>query len=209
MRRRRRQDAPFSVQYVAKSGTDDDPDQVLTITNNTDVSVLPSLTLVAHDVYGRPLPHVTVQGVNGIHLGTPMVPARGSLVELLRFDGPGSQDVGGVSVTLAGAEEVDHPALEGPVRVVMIDLDKRAVADPEDFWGIGIANPNPFLVTVRVSLVAFEDRVRDFPRQPVDVVTLQEDVDVASGSNEVIWLPEDVRGRFHEVTHHLRPQVLV
>jgi hypothetical protein len=31
---------------------------------------------------------------------------------------------------------------------------------------------------------------------------------MASASNDIIWLPEDVRGRFHEVVHHLVPQVL-
>jgi hypothetical protein len=28
---------------------------------------------------------------------------------------------------------------------------------------------------------------------------------MASASNHVIWLPEDVRGQFHEVVHHLVP----
>jgi hypothetical protein len=63
-------------------------------------------------------------------------------------------------------------------------------------------------VRVRVSLLALEDRVRDHPRQVVDVVTLQDDVDLASASHDVIWLPEDVRGQFEAVDHHLVPQVL-
>jgi len=208
VRRRSRRDQPFSVAYTARS-TDDGPDQVLTLTNNTEVSVIPTIAFTAFNMYGIELPHVTTQGVNGSHRGTPLLPAHGSLVDLLRFDGPGAADVRHVGVRLEAVEEVDHPPLEGPVRVVMIDLDKRAVADPEDFWGIGIANPNPFGVTVRVSLVSLEDQVRDLPRQPLDVVTLQEDVDVASESNDVIWLPDDVRGRYDLVTHHLRPQILV
>jgi hypothetical protein len=40
-------------------------------------------------------------------------------------------------------------------------------------------------------------------------VTLQGDVDLASVSNDIIWLPEEVRGQFHDVVHHLVPQVLV
>ena len=51
-----------------------------------------------------------------------------------------------------------------------------------------------------------EPRDRDNPRQVVDVVTLQEDVDMASVSNHVIWLPEDVRGQFHDVVHCLVPE---
>jgi hypothetical protein len=29
-----------------------------------------------------------------------------------------------------------------------------------------------------------------------------------SVSNHVIWLPEDVRGKFHAVEYHLRPMTL-
>lgn len=207
--RRARRNQPFTVQYVARSKDPDDPDQVLTITNNTEVSVQPTLAYAARDIWGRELPGVTTVGVNGTHRGMPLLPAGGTLTEYLRFDGAGHRDVRLVDVQLAAVEEVDHPPLEQDVRVVMVDLDQKAVLDPADFWGIGIANPNPFGVTVRVSLVAFEDQERDYPRQAVDVVTLQEDVDVASQSHDVIWLPEDVRGRFELVAHHLRPQSLI
>ena len=144
------------------------------------------------------------QTVHGSHRGGPLLPAGGSLRDILRFDGQGNRQVRDVRVELAAVEEVDHPALENPTRSVMIDLEQKATDIPEEFWGIGLVNPNPFGVTVRVSLLEFEERERDFPRQVVDVVTLQEDVDLASVSNHVIWLPEDVRGQFHEVEHHLR-----
>ncbi|NRQ51237.1 hypothetical protein [Aeromicrobium stalagmiti] len=203
MKRRERKPPPFNVQYTPVA-TDGSLDQVLTIKNNTEVSVQPTLRFTPYDVYGRELPHVTTQGVNGSHVGGPVLPAGGTLLDVLRFDGQGSHLVRGVRVELAAVEEVDHPALEQDVKTVMIDLDQKATADPEDFWGIGVVNPNPFGVTMRVSLVELEDRVRDQPRQVSDVVTLTDDVDMASMSNHVIWLPEDVRGQFHEVVHHLR-----
>ena len=203
MRRKPRQQRPFSLRYVPLA-TDGGPDQVLTIENHTDVSVIPTLTFTPLDVYGRELPHVVTQTVHGSHLGGPLLPAGGSLRDILRFDGLGSRQVRGVRVELAAAEELDHPALEKDTRSVMIDLEQKATDDPAEFWGIGLVNPNPFGVTARVSLLEFEERERDFPRQVVDVVTLQEDVDLASESNHVIWLPEDVRGQFHEVEHHLR-----
>lgn len=208
MARRQRKVSPFSIEYVpiAKDGS---LDQTLTITNNTEVSVLPTLTFRPFDGYGRELPHVTTQGVNGTHRGGPVLPAGGALREVLRFDGQGAHLVRGVGVELGAVEETDHPALEQPVKTVMIDLDQKATADPEDFWGIGVVNPNPFGVTMRISLVELEDRVRDFPRQVADVVTLQDDLDMASMSNHVVWLPEDVRGRFHDVVHHLRMPNLV
>lgn len=184
--------------------TDGGPDQVLTIENHTDVSVMPTLAFTPISVYGQELPNVVTQTVHGSHRGGPVLPANGMLRDILRFDGPGSRHVRGVNVELASVEELDHPAMEQETRSVMIDLDQKATDIPEEFWGIGLVNPNSFGVTVRVSLLEFEERERDFPRQVVDVVTLQDDVDLASVSNHVIWLPEDVRGQFHEVEHHLR-----
>lgn len=188
---------------------DDQPDQVLTIENHTEVSIVPTLSFTARDIWGRELPYVVTRTVHGSHRGGPLLTAGGTLRDVLHFEGPGSRDVRGVDVELAAVEEVDHPALEAEVSAVMIDLEQRATADPADFWGIGLTNPNPFGVTVRISLLAFEERQRDSPRQVADVVTLQEDVEMASNSNEVIWLPEEVRGRFEAVEHHLRPMTLV
>jgi hypothetical protein len=195
------------VRYVPVA-TDDGPDQLLTIENHTEVSVLPTLRFVPRDIWGRDLPNVTTRTVHGSHLGGPLLAAGGTLREVLRFDGPGSRDVRAVDVELAAVEEVDHPALEHEPTSVMIDLEQRATADPAEFWGIGLVNDNPFGVTMRVSLLAFEDRERDHPRQVADVVTLQEDVDLASVSNHVVWLPEDVRGHFHAVAHSLRVPTL-
>lgn len=207
MRRRSRPGRPFSIRYVPVS-SDGSLDQTLTIQNNTETSVLPTLSFTTHDIWGRELPHVVTRSVHGTDRRGPLLPAGGTLSDILRFDGPGSRDVRGVGVELTAVEEIDHPALEAEVRTVMIDLEQKATDDPAEFWGIGMVNPNPFGVTVRVSLVAIEERERDYPRQVVDVVTLQEDVDMASVSNQVIWLPEDVRGQFHAVVHHLRPSLL-
>lgn len=208
MRRRQRKTQPFTVRYTPIA-TDGSLDQTLTITNNTEVSVQPTLRFAPHSMYGQPLPHVTTLSVNGSHLGRAVLPAGGTLREVLRFDGQGADQVRGVGVELAAAEEIDHPALEQDTKAVMIDLDQKATDDPAEFWGIGLVNPNPFGVTMRISLVELEDRHRDNPRQVVDVATLQEDVDMASVSNHVIWLPEDVRGQFHEVVHCLVPPTYV
>lgn len=204
MRRRQRKEQPFSVTYTPVA-TDGSLDQTLAITNHTDTSVQPSLRFIAYNMYGHELPHVTTVGVNGSHLGRAVLPAGGTLTDVLRFDGQGASQVRAVHVELIAAEEIDHPALEQPTRTVMIDLDQKATDDPADFWGIGVVNPNPFGVTMRISLVQLEERDRDNPRQVADVVTLTDDVDMASVSNHVIWLPEDVRGRFHEVVHCLVP----
>lgn len=206
--RKKRGRAPLSMQFVPKA-KDGGIDQVVWMQNRSDVSLVPTLRYVARDIWGRELPHVVTQTVHGSDRGLALLPAGGTALDILRFDGPGGRDVRVVDIELVDLAENDHPALEADVRTVMIDLQEKATADPAEFWGIGLVNPNPFGVQVRVSLVAFEDRERDYPRQVVDVVTLQEDVDLASVSNDVIWLPEDVRGQFHDVVHHLVPQVLV
>ena len=206
--RKKRSRAPLSFRYVPKS-TDGGIDQVVTMHNHTDVSLIPTVRYTARDIWGRDLPNVATQTVHGSDRGLALLPAGGTGHDILRFDGPGSRDVRVVDIDLVDLSENDHPALEADIRTVMIDLQEKATADPADFWGIGLVNPNPFGVQLRVSLVAFEERERDYPRQVVDVVTLQGDVDMASASNDIIWLPEDVRGQFHEVVHHLVPQVLV
>lgn len=205
MRRRQRQAPPFSVRYTPVA-TDGTLDQTLSITNNTEQSVQPTLHLTPRSMYGHELPNVSVVGVNGSHLGHAILPAGGTLTDVLRFDGQGARQVRGVDVELVAVQEIEHPALEKDVKTVMIDLDQKATDDPADFWGIGVVNPNPFGVTLRISLVRLEDRDRDNPRQVVDVVTLTDDVDMASVSNHVIWLPEEVRGQFHEVVHCLVPE---
>lgn len=204
MRRRQRKQQPFTVRYTPVS-TDGSLDQLLTITNHTDVSVQPTLRFTPRSMYGMELPHVTTSAVNGSHLGRAVLPAGGTLTDVLRFDGQGSRQVRGVDIEVSSVEEIDHPALEQPLKTVMIDLEQKATDDPVDFWGIGVVNPNPFGVTMRISLVQLEDRDRDNPRQVVDVVTLTDDVDMASVSNHVIWLPDEVRGQFHEVVHCLVP----
>ena len=206
--RKKRSRAPLSFRYVPKS-TDGGIDQVVTMHNHTDVSLVPTIRYMARDIWGRDLPNVVTQTVHGSDRGIPVLPAGGTGHDILRFDGPGARDVRLVDVELVDLSEDDHPALEKDIRTVMIDLQEKATADPADFWGIGLVNPNPFGVQVRVSLVAFEDRERDYPRQVVDLMTLEGDVDMASVSNDIIWLPEDVRGQFHDVVHHLVPQVLV
>ena len=206
--RKKRGRAPLSFRYAPKS-TAGGIDQVVTMHNHTDVSLVPTIHYVARDIWGRELPHVVTQTVHGSDRGLPLLPAGGTGQDILRFDGPGARDVRAVDIELVDLSEDDHPALEADIRTVMIDLQEKATADPADFWGIGLVNPNPFGVQVRVSLVAFEDRERDYPRQVVDLVTLQGDIDLASASHDIIWLPEDVRGQFHDVVHHLVPQVLV
>lgn len=206
-RRRSREPQPLTIEYVAKS-TGDSPDQTLTITNNTETAVRPTLEFTAFNMYGSVMPDIETRTVLGTHLGAALLPGHATVQDILRFDGSAARDVRGVQVRITEVEEVEHPPLDEPMRAVMVDLDQKATLDPEDFWGVGVANANPFGVQVRVALVAFEDKVGDHPQQVEDVVTLEGDVEVASQSHEVIWLPDNVRGLFHQVAWCLVPQTL-
>lgn len=207
-KKRSRPQAPLSFEYVAKP-VDGSPDQTLTMTNHTETAVRPTLAFIPHNMYGMPMPKVEVRTVLGTHLGAALLPGHATVQDILRFDGPGAQDVRAVQIAVTDIEELEHPPLDAGLRAVMVDLDQKATLDPEDFWGVGVANGNPFGVQVRVALVAFEDRVGDQPQQVEDVVTLEGDIEVASESHEVIWLPENVRGMFHHVAWCLVPQTLV
>ncbi len=206
-KKRSRPQAPLSFEYVAKS-VDGSPDQQLTMTNHTEAAVRPTLAFVPYNMYGSALPDVEVRTVLGTHLGAALLPGHAAVEDILRFDGPGARDVRAVQIAIVDVEEVEHPPVDAGLRAVMVDLDQKATIEPEDFWGVGVANGNPFGVQVRVALVAFEDRVGDHPRQVEDVVTLEGDVDLASASHEVIWLPDNVRGLFHHVAWCLVPQTL-
>ena len=74
--------------YVARA-TDDSPDQLLTIQNNTEISVLPTLGFTARDLWNRELPHVVTQTVHGSHPGGPLLAAGGPPHAPLRVARPG------------------------------------------------------------------------------------------------------------------------
>ena len=194
-----RRKPPISVAYVAKSTDPDAPDQTITLTNGSEVGLRPILRFVPRDQYGRELPHVEVGTVLGIDRGAVVAPPGTSATDVLHFHGQGARNVRGVEVHVEGMEQVDLDGVVAPAEAVMVDLEERATLDPSEFWGVGLVNRNEVPISVGVTLVEYEDRVGDAPRQAVDAVTLEGTVDLASQSHEVVWLPEDVRGRFHAV----------
>lgn len=198
-----RRKPPISVAYVAKSTDPDAPDQTITLTNGSEVGLRPILRFVPRDQYGRELPHVEVGTVLGIDRGAVVAPPGTSATDVLHFHGQGARNVRGVEVHVEGMEQVDLDGVVAPAEAVMVDLEERATLDPSEFWGVGLVNRNEVPISVGVTLVEYEDRVGDAPRQAVDAVTLEGTVDLASQSHEVVWLPEDVRGRFHAVLAHV------
>ena len=198
-----RKKPPVSVVYVAKATDPDAPDQTITLRNDSEVGLRPVLRFVAVDPYGRELPNVEVGTVLGIDRGAVVAPPGASAVDVLHFHGMGARQVRHVQVQVEAMEQVDLDGVVAPVEAVMIDLEEHATLDPTEFWGIGLVNRNEVSISVGVTLVEYEERRGDDPRQAVDAVTLEGTVDIASQSHEVVWLPEDVRGRFHGVLAHV------
>ena len=199
-----RRRSPLTITYTAK-GAGGAHDQQVVLANGTEAALRPVLRFVPHDFYGRALPNVEVGTVLGIDRGLVVAPAGLSAVDLLHFHGEGARNVRAVEVHVESMEEVALPDVTAPVEAVMIDLDERATLAPEEFWGVGVVNRNEVPVSVSLTLVELEDKVGDAPRQASDAVTLQDPVEVAASSHEVVWLPEDVRGRFHAVLAHVVP----
>lgn len=198
-----RRKPPISVSYVPKASDPDAPDQTVTLSNGSEVGLRPILRFVPRDQYGRELPNVEVGTVLGIDRGAVVAPPGSAATDVLHFHGQGARNVRGVEVHVEGMEQVDLDGIVAPVEALMVDLEEHATLDPQDFWGIGLVNRNEVPISVGVTLVEYEDRVGDAPRQAVDAVTLDGTVDLASQSHEVVWLPDEVRGRFHGVLAHV------
>lgn len=187
------------VRYQAK-GHSIGFDQVVSLENRTETSIVPTLQFIAHDHYGRPLPHVQAHSVLGFDRGASCVPAGRTGIDVLAFSGQGYRAVRGVTVNVIDVEEVPHPPLTADVELLMIDLEQRRTYDPTEFWGVGLGNRNDVEVESRVVLVQREpETADDNPRQVVDVVELTETVTVRAQSHEIVWLPESVRGSFDGV----------
>ncbi|MFT4189778.1 MAG: hypothetical protein QM621_14525 [Aeromicrobium sp.] len=194
----------LSVAYTAR-GAGGGLDQLVTMTNPTDDDLVPTLRFRPLTAYGQEIPGVTVTSVQGLDRGMLKVPARSTARDLLRFDGPGCRQVCHVQTEVLDLFTVEPVSgLTIPPTVVMVDLDKLAVADPENFWGIGVANDNEEPMRVRVSVVELEPphtdrKLRKASRQPVDWGTLEGDVLLEPKSHDVVWLPDEMRGRYHAV----------
>ncbi|KQY58748.1 hypothetical protein ASD11_03650 [Aeromicrobium sp. Root495] len=193
-----------SVRYVARAADADGLDQQVFFTNGSEACLRPTLRFEPLDPYGRVLPHVEVGSVLGIDRGELVAPPGSEISDVLHFHGQGARLVRAVRIGASSIEEVDLPDLTQPVEVLMVDLSMKATLDPEEFWGVGVANPNDTPVSVSITLVELEDeRPGDDLRQAVDAVTLQQPVDLASRGHDVVWLPEETRGRFHTVLGHV------
>lgn len=198
-----RKPRPLTVRYEAKS-VDGGLDQVLTMTNSTDSDLVPVLRFRPLDFYGRELPLVTVTSLQGLTRGQVVVPSNSVTKDVLRFEGPGCRSVRFVDTEVVELVEIEVAGLDTEPTTVMVDLDKKATANPEDFWGIGVANANDAEMRVRVTLVELEPEhtekaLRDAPRQALDWVSLEGDVVLGAKDHDVVWLPEDVRGKYHAV----------
>lgn len=201
-----RRDRPgVRVSYSA-IGKDGSLDQTVTLHNSTEVGLRPKLSFTPIDIYGRELPHVEVGTVLGIDRGALVAAPGQSAVDMLHFHGLGARNVRGVDIALVGVQEVGLADATAPVEALMVDLDQHATLDPEEFWGVGVVNRNDAPVSLKVTLIELEPPGtggKDVPRQAIDAVTLSEPVELASQSHDVVWLPEEVRGRFHAVLAHL------
>lgn len=197
-----RRKPPLQVGYIARS-TDHKPDQAVTLRNDTEALLRPVLSFQAVNPYGIPLPHVEVGTVVGIDRGVLACPPGTEIVDVLHFHGQGARQVRGVLTQVVALHEEVFEGLTSLPEAVMVDLEQHQTLDPSEFWGVGLVNRNDVPVSVGVTLVEYEERQKDTPRQATDAVTLEGSVDLASQSHDVLWLPEDVRGRFHGVFVHV------
>jgi hypothetical protein len=185
------QSPPFEFLYQPTSG-DGYMNQTLAITNLTTLSYAPFLKLAAVDETGEVLQSVTVSTVYGSDRAALVVPARTSIVDVMRFSGEHVDRVADVRATVIDALFVDYPTITAEPTVTPLDGSGVAVTRNDVFTRVRVHNDNDRPITVRLLYIIWdmplEGRTQQADRtEPIgDLVTV-----AAHGETEVPVSPDD------------------
>jgi hypothetical protein len=143
----------LSFAYEAEGG-EGYLDQTLTIANKGAAAGAPDLDLVALDDRGEPMPGVEVVTAFGSDRGEQVVPAFTEVIEVLKFKGPGADDVADVRVSVADPGTLtDDPPPANDIRLKRFDVSGRASSDTT----LGsVLVTNTYDEPIRVMLVGLE-----------------------------------------------------
>lgn len=166
--------------------------QTLAITNVTSVNYAPFLTFVAVDKSGVVLPAVTVSAVFGSDRGALVVPARNSVVDVMRFSGEGVDRVADVRATVTDALFVEYPPITAGPIVTPLDGSGAVVTRNDVFTRVRVGNDNDGPISIRLIYIIWdmppEGRTQQAERtEPIgDLVIV-----AAHGKTEVAVAPDD------------------
>jgi hypothetical protein len=152
----------------------------------------PFLHLYAVDDKGSYLSGVTVTGIFGSDRGELVVPARGAVVDVMRFEGPDVEQVADVGVSVVAARVVDFPAEADDPTVTPLDASGAAVTRNDTFARIRISNDDDDPITVRLVYIVWDVPPEGRTQQAVQTEPIGDLVTVpARGETEVAIAPDD------------------
>ncbi|MET9110370.1 hypothetical protein [Streptomyces zhihengii] len=154
--------------YVGDPGEDEMINQTLEVVNEQSVSVVPVLRFRALGKDREPLPRVKVTTVYGSDKGRLVLPS-GSGYDILRFSGPGAQDVADVEVTVERVEIAEKEAGATPVTTQALDAEGGEVSRFGRFAKVRLTNDNSAPVWVRVAYVVWDQPADGDTQQAVEV----------------------------------------
>lgn len=134
----------LSFEYRTDGPDADFAGQTLVIQNRERLAVAPRLAFTAQDAGGRDLPGVTVRTAFGTDRGLVVVPARGTFLEALAFDGPDAGAARRVQITVRGSRYVEGPEIAASTtKATPIDRAGRPLMFGEPFDRVRVAPATP------------------------------------------------------------------
>lgn len=134
--------------------------QVLTIVNDGDQVLAPTLEFTALDALGRTLPSVRVASVYGSDRGRLVVPP-GASTDVLTFTGMAARAAEDVAVSVRSAEPVDAPAVDVQPVVTPVDDGGRVLDRNSRFTAVSIRNDDSEQMSVRVVYIIWSEPPAD------------------------------------------------
>lgn len=145
--------------------------QVLTIFNDSEHVLAPTLEFTALDASRDPLPTVKVTTVYGSDTGRLLVPP-GSGLDVLVFSGDGFQLAEDVAVSVRTTETVEAPATQVDPVVIPMDESGRILDRGSPFTAVSVRNDNSEPITVRLVYIIWTEPEGDERQQAERVVPI-------------------------------------
>ncbi|MGC0319211.1 hypothetical protein [Kitasatospora acidiphila] len=146
-------------------------DQTLSINNDGQTSVVPTLTITAVDGSGKDLPDVQVTTAYGSDRGSLVIQPGGGY-DVLAFHGADAKQVATVKVTVKELAAADLPASASAVEAKPADAAGQPLTKFDAFDQVILKNPNNTAVSVRIVYLVYDQPPAGTPQQAIEVVPI-------------------------------------
>ncbi|MBE2315526.1 hypothetical protein DVA67_006035 [Solirubrobacter sp. CPCC 204708] len=183
----------FSYQAI---GEEDEFDQVLTIKNDGLGAVAPKLKITPLDSTSQPISGLKVTSAFGSTNGTMIIPSFFEDFDILKFEGARADEVYDVRVEVVELKQVDYPDMpEGGVVIEQyLNEGKPSKEFDDPFDALELHNPNDDDLTIKIALIAWQEKEGDAPQQFDWVITSGPAVTVPANSRKTLRLGQDTAG---------------